>query len=749
MDPMMMGMPPPDEMMPPGMLPPPGMTPPPGPMAAPPIAPPSVVPPPGMTPIGTPIEEEPLPPLRLGSVPPLWYSKPKRPKLTDIRDAAKREQADHRGRVDAAADARSRIAQDALPGHFADDIEEIKAGRMVLWRDLQLTGEHNLACTHIASMQIAAESLHLEPIDEEESTAKEDDVHWLFENWEIQHRRAGLGQLRWRLPDWAMKDGLIVSHVGLDPSNEDTGIRFRLIDPATAFPVWEGDRGLSHLYRVYEADAATVVGDFGDAEGKLEKKVMKIAKGGGDNKYDPRFTAEVIEYWDRNCRIISFADEEIDYREHGHARVPFVATACPWGDDSDSTVGLVGGSYGWSNTERLPNGERVAPDQSGGNSRGDRITRRYRPFLSQVFAAHDQSEAVMSRVATDLKNGPRYALQQSMLGAVDGPPDDIDRNTPGWAAIVSENDTPVLLAPTPPQLVQTAMMADAQNRTASGVPASLMGQNPAAQTPGTAVNALNAAGLERFAPVVEMVQDHLTDVFEWALVLQRDYMPILGSEGKRGSLRAPRRTRTGDAPAHEVTQEMLDRSGPRVRVLLHKKGIPDPSVVNSIVMLKNIQEISSEKVQGLLGETDPTREMKRIRMDQLQQVPEVAQAETLIQLNDMMKKAFDREDWVSFTVAQGRARYVMERIEEAQIQKAMRAASLLVPKPMGGPGMPGGGGMPGVDPGTMAGMPSEGLPPGVPVPPMPPDGNNIHYQGAAMPDFGIDPGHSGGRPGGS
>ena len=676
------------------------------------------------TPMAPPMPEEPPleEPLQIGPTPPLGYRRPKKPKLEEVLAIARKDAEDHRLRVETAQDAVLRLAMATQPGHFKADIPAIEEGRVVLFPDNALSAEHDLGVTHVGGMEIGYDAVFRDPIDREEASAKEALLHYLDENARRQHALAGGGDLRFRTVDWAMKYGLLVGFDGVDPINEACGLRMVLVDPGTCFPTWEGSRGLSRLTRVYRATAAQVLGSFGDPDGKVERKLAKMAKA-EDGRYDAGFEGEVVEWWDRHWLLVAFNDEEILITEHKYTRVPFVAAVAPWGDDGSIEVA------------RAETGSAGEIRYLGEARRREELARKCRPFLAKRFAAHDTHEALLGRLLTEFKNGPRVALQQDVLAQGQGVPD-LERHDEGFAAALGAGETPVPLPPTPPQLVTALLAADAANRMTAGAPGSLFGQSPGAQTAGSAVEVLNAAGLERFVPVVRFVEAFEAARAEHRLELLRDWGPILGPDDDRGTLTVPGRLnpRTGRATAHEVTPELLRRTGIRVEVRLHKPGAPNPGLANTVIMLKGAGILSDEKALGWLNEPRPDEEIERIREDALAKVPEVAQAETLERLWRRVQEAIARGDMESAKVAADRARFVAEQIAIAQEAKARRG--------MMGPGM-------GMPPGMPAGMVPPGmadaLPPGMAAPGGMADGP-IGYQGASLPEFGIATGTEGGRP---
>ena len=240
--------------------------------------------------------------LEVGPKLPAWYRKPPRPKAENVENECQLEKDDHALRIEQTREMLSWLNLNRV-GHFERDRDKIESGEVEVFQSTSLRDEHDAACAWIASMDLAFTAAARESFDREESAAKEDFLHYVWERWNEIHSEAGNAPLNWALPDTLQKYGMLVAYVGIDPMDDDTGVTIRMVDPATVFPVHEGERGLAAVYRSYNAAASRVLGDFGDAAGKVESKLKKIARN-EDNQYDTRHEGEVIEYWDRHWGMV-------------------------------------------------------------------------------------------------------------------------------------------------------------------------------------------------------------------------------------------------------------------------------------------------------------------------------------------------------------------------------------------------------------------------------------------------------------
>lgn len=687
---------------------------------------------------GDPMAEEPLFPVMeeeadpflpmIGPTPPMWYVKPQRPKKDDVIADAEQNREDHFARVRIAAEMVSRLNMETV-GIFPRDKEDVDSGEIETFQSTALRDEHDAACAWIAGMSMSFESKYRDTIDREEATAKEDFLHYFWEVWQESHGRSGTGPLRWALPDIIQKYGMLAAYIGIDPTNDELGLRVKMVDPATIFPVHEGDRGISEVYRIYTATAASVIGDFGDPAGSVEKKVKKIARQSrGDGRYDRNFEGEVIEYWDRNWGMVLFEKEVIRIWEHGYAAVPFIVKF---------------GCFGQQGFTRTPDDaiQNVAPRDFGpamsmATRRSDDLARMSQPFLWRRVKAHDVEEAVAGRFVTAFRKAmnPPLVIKQGMLSAVEGDPE-IDNRESGFTRARADDEFEPL--PTNPMndVIAPLQAMLQQNRQTGMAPGLLMGQNPAAQTSGTALDVLSQGGLEKWSPLVMVIEEFVSELGRRALELVRDWGAILGADGERGMLMIPRRNpnpRTGEAPAHEVTSELLRSTGTRLICRLRKFNPNSlPQIGMGLGQLAQLGIIDRRTMIGIAGFTDDADGiLARIDEEMLDEIPEIKQATALDILYQQAEKALRRNDERSAYTTLLKARYIASQMEmmqqermqqmlDAQVNSQMMNNDLMMQEQamaMGGPPMGGEAGgvqglsMPqmGIDTGTEGGRPPEG-----------------------------------------
>jgi hypothetical protein len=626
-DPMMMGMPPPA----------------PGPMEL-------------LEPVPPPVEEF-IPP-GPASIPANYVAPPK-PKLDDILEEAEAERQDHTERVELAMLTLQYLNMERTGVMHRHDIERIKRGDLMAGRLTDLRDEHDSYVAHIAAMDWNCNIPLKDSIDKEETVAKEDAAHYFFECFQRQHSNAGNASLRGALPDIAGKYGMLAASLVIDPLNDECGLRFQMLDPATVYPVYEGGMGLARVYRVYQATASQVIGSFYDATGTLIKKVRKEAT--SNKHYDPHHMGEVVEYWDREWVMVAWEGKELLCRRHGYTKVPIKIKFGNFG------------MQGFTQTSELV-------DDSGtvlrtfGASRSHDLRRRdlkriAQPFLARRFDAHDKEEGVMGHILSAMRQqlDPTWLQQLGMQSHTDG---SIDIKTGEGKQIIARDDD--VITPQPPLLTPDVLNAvsalttqNKQTGMASGV---IMGQMPGGQTNGSAIDILGQAGTEKWRPLVTMIEEFLTELIEWAFELMRDWGGILGMEGNLGVVEIPRRSpnpRTGEAPAHEMTPEILRRVGIRAKVELRRFNPNNlTQLINGLAVMYNMGAIDVRGIIDTVGiTTNPDAMMERVEDEKLDQVPEVLQEKTLRRLYKQAEIAEKRGDYESARENMNRAYFIASQMQ--------------------------------------------------------------------------------------
>lgn len=662
----------------------------------------------------TPLDDALAPPLALVPEPvigpqdlPGWYVKPAKPKLADVLAAAERERSDHEPRIEQGYEMLRRINRDQyLVGIFERDAKKVLSGEVERGPDPSLRVETARFCAFIAQMDWQAEALYRQSIDKEEAAAKEDAIVYLQECRQRQHAEEGGGDYKSDKAFLLATFGLTAEFVGIDPDNAECGLSMRLLDPATVFPIWEGGRGLAQVYRKYEATAGEVIGNYGHLMSKAAvSRIKAAAKEAGERDYNPNYQGEIVEYYDRNWFFVAWDEKEVVCIEHGYAEVPLIVTP---------------GNFGGAGMMTTPHTWRYANGSYWHADRGEDLKRLYQPFLQGRVPEHEIKEAVYGQILTAVRKmkNPAKNVRADILQMEEGKPE--LSNDEGAVNMVSaETEIEDNEGPPNPTLLQTAMAFLAQHD-AMTIPSSLLAGNaPMSQGSGTALNLLGRQGLETWSPLVVILERSEERYWERCLKLWRDWGSILGMEGERGVLYVPRNrpvpnARTGQSTAHEVTPELLRRTGIRVAVKFQRFN-PDqlPMLSQGVIMAMSGGLIPKREAIKILGYTaDPDAAIEQIRNDMLEEVPAIAMQRQIAAITDNIRAAGERGDDESleqefldgfFVVNQLEIERIKQEVQLAESRRLKLMASLM------GPGV----------------------------------------QGLSMPDFGIQPGTQGGRPQGS
>ena len=430
----------------------------------------------------------------------------------------------------------------------------------------------------------------------------------------------------------------------------------------------------------------------------------------------------MVEYWDRNWGLVAFDGTLLRTWEHGYGHVPFV---------------IAYGCFGQQGFTRNPDGGQAIDRDDvirGVSLQSDRATdlaRMAQPFLWRRLRTHAMEESIGGRLLTMLRRSinPPLVAKQGLLSAQEGDPQ--IENDEGGVTKIRDDDAIEALPNLPqPEVMQPLLNLIGQNRQTGMAPGLLMGQNPAAQTSGTALDILAQGGFEKWSPLAMVIERFHAAVGRRCLELVRDWGEVLGPENDRGVLVAPRRfpPEAATSPWHEVTPDLIRRTGVRITATLSKFNPQSLGPVgNGLVIAKSMNAIDRRSIIRILGYTnDIEGTLRRIEEDQLDEVPEVLQAKTLELLTGQANRALMAGDEESARNLLMKARWVAEQMQIAQMQKMQGLMEMA--GGMGGMGMGG-------DPG--------GPPPGAPPPSQPQAGPG---PGASLPQFGIPTGTEGGRP---
>ena len=674
---------------------------------------------------------EPLPLIPVGPKRKPGWKKPPKPAADDVLADAELHAQLHRARLRQQSDYLKRVAGE-VNVFFEAHREMAERGEMDPWHSSDLHDEHHAAVRVVGTMDWQVEVLYRDMVDQDEAAATEDTAAYSVEVETRQHARAGRGTYRAAVAEDAVC-GMLAGFDGLDIDDDEIGLDMRLIDPNTVFPVFAGKRGLKAVYRVYDADPQDVVGNFDAGDGKVERKVRRIL--GDDDRPDPRALCRVVEYWDDHWTLVALDGQHVATFEHGYGHNPFTVRY------------LCAGQPGHVARPDASGGDTIANLLAGGGSGAGRerdLARIAEPFLWHRVAGHEQDEMIGAVLQTAFRRtlNPAMVLQQDAvsMNLLDVEPS----MSEGEVNRIGAGDTLSAFTPEINQaVIQPLLGMSQQNRLTSMAQGVLNGQAPP-QTSGSAMDIMQQSGWDKFTPLVAVIEDWAAERIEKRLALLRDWGAVIPAMD--GGLPIPARAanpRLGTSKVHTVTPEVLERTGIRVTVNLQKVNLSSlAQLANGLAIVNSMGVIDKRSIIKMTGITnDPEAMLKRIEIDQFDDVPEFKQARFLEWLGDQAAEARARGDEQSFRDLTDRAQFIASmmgaRMADARMQGQMAEDGM--PPPEDGP-------LPGLPPGSEIGPA-----PGTPPQPQPyydrgPGPSPVMAQGMSLPGMGMPPGTDGGRP---
>jgi hypothetical protein len=627
-----------------------------------------------------------------GPTPQRWYKTPPRPKTADVVEAAESERAMHDDRVQQGLKMLRRLNDPNMAGVFPRLLKDVASGKVSRVQLPGLRDETDMIVSTFAQMDWVIEALYRSNLDRERAAAKEDLGAYLQENAQRQYSRALGGSIKAaKIFDLAVF-GCVAEFNGLDVDNDECGLRMRLVDPNTIFPVAEGERGLSCVYLKYQAEATDFIGNFGSLDGFDEDAVRDLATENGT--YDPHCLGEVTEMWDRNWYWIGWEGEEIACDEHNYAEVPFIVTPGNFGQPAHITASTTITRHS---------------SLDGGSWRTDRsedLMRIYQPFLQRRVEIHQLEEATAGIVVTKVRRSlnPARTTRNSVLTIEDEAVKfDDDEGTTTKTRIEDEwdvNDASISMDPQ----VAAAAFAIIQQGKATSTPSSIIaGQAPMSQGSGTALNVLKRGGVERWALIGEIAMLHEAASTEQRFRFIRDFGNLIGMDG---AIYVPRRRsnqRSGQAPAHEVTSDLLRKTGVRVTVQFRLFNPTElTSLSQGVGMLRSIGLIPKREAIEIIGYTDdPDRAIQDMDREMLDESPEITQVNMLDALIEDLEEAGFRGDDEELEALFYRLMLVSDLLEQSQNKRTAEGNQAQMAAMMSA--MPGVNGLPQANPGTQGG----------------------------------------------
>lgn len=612
---------------PPFGLPPPGLAPPPLPgLIAPPGLPPLGMPPMGVPTLGgmgaapplfppPPFPGPALPgpdPLQLiaeiierlkDATPPerrlFAWQKPPKPKAMECDRKAKHLQERHRYLLDRFADdlAWLRLAQSGV--FESEDKEDASQ-----FFSTSLVDERNLVVAIGATIEPTIRIDPLRDAAREDAQAVADALrHWrrlAAEHW----HRGGHSHLafdEWRL---LYDYGRICGIMFLDLEDPECPIDYRPVDPATLFCQWDGKRGMKYAARVYRATAAQVVGDWDDGTGKVEKLLYKGQARNNRKVFDPLdddHEGEVVEWYDRWWRCVLFDGRPVvPVVAHQYGVVPVLYTLGNRGEPDFTATPFSKGRRLWDG--------RIVEATS---FRDADIVEKGVSGIHYAKMRHKQEEAFMAllfEAGRKAVNNPYIRYQTAHARAQVGNPQ-LDMGSGGSnPALMGEELVQFVPIAPEPGIVGPVLARLGLDHQTGSMPLTQYGINEKSNVAGYGISMLNEGGKDKLAPDLLAYQTYLEQWCALALTMWRDFgheAKYADAEVAQPMLVPRRRPAMGQDPSFELTREMVERVGTRVKVGLTTIRLTDlPAFLNAAAIGTEKGFMTIRDVLKRLGEHD-------------------------------------------------------------------------------------------------------------------------------------------------
>lgn len=495
---------------------------------------------------------------------PQWFTTPPKPDAAGVAEVGRRRWEDLRlWRTAVYADIMMLRLEDS--GIFDDDKALYEARIIDDYIDPSLIADYNLAVSILAGM----EPRFKKPVTDDRLSLMARRyavaVTWLRELEEVKWAE-GNGDLRTDETKHLLTYGMLVKRRTLDLTDPDYPYDPFLIDPCSVVTEWEGKRGLRRFWRVYRSTIGNLTAAYGDLT-KAQKKVLGDRIGSASTWDDDTEVPYVVEYWDRWWRCVVLPG--------GQALVP--VTAHEYGE-TPVTIGY--GPLGEPMGVQTPY-EIALKDKSGDITGVDTDKKIDRVFQSVGYVrfakeAHKVNEAVIRRMLYGIKKAmdPAIIRYRSNAAARDAPPE-MD-GTPGATneAVFGEEKLEPYLATAMPFEVQAVIQQVMQSNETIRFPRMAHGLYDQSNISGVASGNSIDLGYDRVALWANTLQTFHARDMALAMRMWRNFGHLAkyaGEEPRPLMVPVPRpQQRSGEAPAFELTRDLIDAVGPSIRVSLSR-----------------------------------------------------------------------------------------------------------------------------------------------------------------------------------
>lgn len=547
-------------------------------------------------------------------------------------------------------------------------------------RDMQfISAQISNLVNKMANMGAGADIYYEVPFvseeDRTESQLAEDFHHEMRQRQGRAYARSGGGDLQRDEMLYAALSGVVVSRVLPDPYDDRFPFTVSLLDPATCYPQFAGDkRGLIRMVRVYQSTVADILDLFGSNDPILKTKLAERLEVEQD---DPDFlgrTGEVVEYWDTWNRVTTFVGEVVQEEKHKLGYVPFV-----WSPvlGEPKNMSMPNGKYrSTTNGTTLEVQEGLEADME---HKGVSI-------FHHLVNTHAIQEAVMTllyRKVEEMVDPATITYAAPQVAAEEPPPIEFRprENNQRLLGLQQVQPAPIQpMSPAVPPVLQTLQ----GNFFGGSMNPAAMGMEMGANASGYALDTLVANAKDLAVPYMRALEHHLSYRHE---MMARQYVDQIGD---MVIVKVPTATNYGPSRnMREVPVVIFDKVGTDVRV--KTKIIAShqlPQLVQVAGMAQQAGLMSQQYAMDLIGVRDPKRMFEEILAEKGMQHPAVMEA---FVIPDAMERRGNIDLAEVFMDLVIKPRLMQQQMQEMQMQQM-----LMQPPGMGGPppGMGGPGGPP-------------------------------------------------------
>lgn len=646
-------------------------------------------------------EEEAEEEVRSGPRKPSWYVPVKTPpKAEDIEHKAQMEREEHAYRLARIGEINS-ILNTERAGSFVRDRRAINLGEIEQFYGSSIRDEFDLLCSYLGQMNWAWKAPYMDITERDEAMAKQSFVKLVVDDWIRTHSAQGNGPLRIAIPDTFARYGMAAVFIAPDSTNEATGIDLRMLDPATVFPIFEGKRGMTQCFVIYNASPERVIADFDSPAHKVRSKVNKIVAQQNPETsegMDPYWEAEVVEWWSMEWVVILYNGVKIAQWRHGYYKVPFVVKYGCFGMQGFTSTPMY-------DIDNSGSGSRVT-ELEGWDDRRIDLARKAQPFLWRRVVLQYQEEKFGSRLMTMFRramNPPMVLRASPMTQRFLNPK--IDTREGGLSRIGQDDELEPLDHLPDNGVIQGLQSLFDANRMTSIARGMMTPISPGTQSSGTALEIMTDAGYERWAPMSMVIEEFLSEIGERCNEIWLEHGEMLGPKKSRGRLAVPLSdpdpvTKSGKIV--ELTSEMLEQVGTRITCTLFRISLGSlPQTANALSLLMDRGLVHDRLAMELLRiSDDPERDLDVVKAKKMDMIPIIEQYDIMDMYAKAASAAIERGD------EEGAAKMLfrMERLMEAmqtewameQVKKVQAELAMMDPMGMmmGGMGAEGEGGAP-------------------------------------------------------